>query len=167
MSIYCYYWDACWITVGILVGRWDYVQACIYLPIKPKNIWSRIFPFKCRKMKCWVGPCVARSVHPPGTGSGQPAGRGLHQRPAAAQPHPTQDSGDGPSRDPALRHLPTAARVSRLRLQNPLPLPGDRLHPARGHRRQQAQGAKTRIIILIQIILHSYCCYWYRYYWCH
>lgn len=96
---------------------------------------------------------VLRSVHSSGTGPGQPARRGLHQRPASAQPHPTQDRGDGPPRDPALRHLATAARVPRLRVQDPVPLPGDRLHQARGHRRQQAQGETLVTVIMIMIII--------------
>ena len=80
------------------------------------------------------------SFHPAGPGQGEPARGGVHQRPAAAQPHPSQDRGDGSPRDPALRDLPAAAGLPRLRLQNPLQVPGDGLDPARGHRRQQAQG---------------------------
>lgn len=70
---------------------------------------------------------------------GQSAGWGLHQRATPAKPHPPQDCRDGPPRHPALCHLPPAACLPRLRLQDSLPLPGDRVHPAWGHRRQQAQ----------------------------
>lgn len=83
---------------------------------------------------------LRRSVHPSGPGQSEPAWWGLHQREAAAEPHPTQDSGDGPPRHPALRDLATTASFSRLRLQDPVPVPGDRLDPSRGHRGQQAQG---------------------------
>lgn len=80
------------------------------------------------------------SFHTAGTGSGQPARRGLHQRQTSPEPHPTQNRGDGPSRHPAVRHLSPAAGVPRLRVQNPLQVPGNGLHQARGHWRQQAKG---------------------------
>ena len=79
------------------------------------------------------------SVHSPRPGPGQPAWRCFYQRQATTQPHPPQDRGDGPPWHPALRHLSPAAGLPRLRLQDPLPLPGDRVHPAWGYRRQQAQ----------------------------
>lgn len=98
---------------------------------------------------------VPFSVHSSGPGTGQPARRGLHQRPSAAQPHPTQDSRDGPPRDPSVRHLPAAARLPRLRLQDPVPLPGDRLHTARSDRREQAQGKKLtgKVLFVIKIMI--------------
>ncbi|CAM9902489.1 unnamed protein product, partial [Bubo scandiacus] len=71
---------------------------------------------------------------------GEPAGRRLRQRAAAAQRHPAADRGAGAARHPALRHQPPAPRLPRLRQQDPGPLQRDRLHPARGHRRQQAAG---------------------------
>ena len=83
-------------------------------------------------------PC-ALSVHPPRPGPGQPARRCIYQRQAATQPHPSQDRGDGPPRHPALCHLPPAARLPWLRVQDSLPLPGDRVHPAWRHWRQQTQ----------------------------
>lgn len=92
----------------------------------------------CFKSVCIV--CLRRSVHTSGPGPREPARRSLHQREAAAEPHPTQDRGDGPPWHPALRHLATAAGFSRLRLQDSVPVPGDRLDPSRGHRREQAQG---------------------------
>lgn len=96
---------------------------------------------------------VPFSVHSSGPGTGQPARRGLHQRPSAAQPHPSQDSRDGPPRDPSVRHLPAAARLPRLRLQDPVPLPGDRLHPARSDRREQAQGKKIKSLDCNKIMI--------------
>lgn len=97
-----------------------------------KNLWD--------PESDWCCSCAPTSVHATGPGPGQPAGRGLHQRPPAAQSRAAQDRGDGPPRRAALRHLPPAQGVARLRLQDPLPLPGDRIHPARSHRGQQAQG---------------------------
>lgn len=79
------------------------------------------------------------SVHSTWPRPGQSAWWGLHQWATAAQPHPPQDSGDGPPRHPTLCHLPPAARLPWLCLQDPVPLPGDRFYPAWGHRRQQAQ----------------------------
>lgn len=88
----------------------------------------------------WCSSCAPPSVHPTGPGPGQPAGRSLHQRPPAAQSRAAQDRGDGASRCAALCHFPPAKGLARLRLQDPLPLPGDRIHPAGSHRGQQAQG---------------------------
>lgn len=71
----------------------------------------------------------------------EPARGSLHQRQTSTQPHPSQDRGDGSPRHQAVRHLPAAPRLPRLRVQNPLPVPGDGIHPTRSHRRQQTQGS--------------------------
>lgn len=57
-------------------------------------------------------------------GSYEPTGRGVHQRAAPAEPHTTKDRGDGGGRSTTLRHLEATARLPRLRLQDPQPLPG-------------------------------------------
>lgn len=80
------------------------------------------------------------SLYPSRPGQSQSARRSVYQWQAFTQPYPAQDSGDGPPWHKALCHLPPAASVPRLRLQNSLQVPGDGLHPAGGHRRQQAQG---------------------------
>lgn len=101
-------------------------------------------------------PCtLLSSLDSVRTGSGQPARWCLHKRQTSPQPYPPQNRGNGPSRCSALCHLPSAACVSRLRLQNPLPVPGDRLHQARSHRRQQAQGE-------IQTADHVWKTWWWR-----
>lgn len=83
---------------------------------------------------------VKCSVYPAGSRPSEPARRSFHKRQAPAQPHPTQDRGDGPPRHQAVRHLPAAPGLPRLRVQNPVPVPGDGLHQTRGHRWQQTQG---------------------------
>lgn len=83
---------------------------------------------------CLICVLSRSSVHPAGPGSSEPARRRVHQREAFTEPHPTQDRGDGAPRHPAVRHLSTAAGFPRLRLQNPLPIPGDGFDPARCHR---------------------------------
>lgn len=77
-------------------------------------------------------------VHRPGPG--QPVRRRVHQRPAVAQPHTAEDRRNGRGRGPAVRHIQTVARVARLRVENPEPVPGDGQHQARRDRRQQAEG---------------------------
>lgn len=72
-------------------------------------------------------------------GPHEPARRRVHQRAAVAQPYPSEDRGNGRGRRPPLRHIPSAPGVSRLRVQDPQPVPGDRQHPAGRDRRQQAQ----------------------------
>jgi len=37
-----------------------------------------------------------------------------------------------------MRHIQTVTGVTRMRVEDPEPLPGDRQYPARGDRRQQA-----------------------------
>lgn len=84
-------------------------------------------------------PCY-RSLHAVRSGPREPARWSLHKRTPSAQSHPPQDSRDGPSRDTTVRHLPTAARVARMRVQNFMQVPGDRIHSARRYRWQQTQG---------------------------
>jgi len=72
-------------------------------------------------------------------GSRQSARRSVHQRPPAAEPHPAEDRRVGGGGSPSLRHLPAAARLSRLRVKDPQSLPGDGQHPAGSHRRIETQ----------------------------
>jgi hypothetical protein len=74
----------------------------------------------------------------PAVRGGQPARRRLRQRPPPAQLRPPPDRRAVPSGHPPLRHLPAAARLPRLRVQDPGQVPRDRLHPPRRHRRLQA-----------------------------
>lgn len=74
---------------------------------------------------------------------GEPTRRGFRERQAAPQRHPAQDSGAGPAWDSTLWHQQAAARLPRLRQQDPGPLQRDRLHPPGSHRRQQAAGHHT------------------------
>ncbi len=105
----------------------------IYFPLAQGNRWINrshwhsLFP-------------SYRSLHAVRTGPREPARWSLHKRTPSAQSHPPQDSRDGPSRDTTVRHLPTAARVARMRVQNIMQVPGDRFHSARRHRWQQTQG---------------------------
>lgn len=80
------------------------------------------------------------SIYSAGPRPGEPTRGSFHQWQTSAQPHPTQDRRDGPPRHQAVRHLQTAAGLTRLRVQNPVPVPGDGLHQTRRHRRQQTQG---------------------------
>lgn len=57
-------------------------------------------------------------------GSYEPTGRGVHQRAAPAEPHKTEDRGDGGCGRAALRHLEATASIARLRLQDPQSVPG-------------------------------------------
>ena len=66
----------------------------------------------------------SKTFPPRRPGARQPAGRGVHQWAAAAQPHPPQDHRDGRRRHPPLRHLQAAARQPRLRQQDPQQIPG-------------------------------------------
>ena len=61
----------------------------------------------------------------------EPVGRRVHQRSAAAQPHPPQDHRDGGGRRAALRHLAPAARQPRVRLQDTQQIPRNRIDTAR------------------------------------
>lgn len=85
-------------------------------------------------------PPPSRSLDPPGPRPSQPARRRLHQWASPAESHPTQDCGDGAPRHQALRDLSPAPGLPRLRLQDPLPVPRNGIHPAGSHRWQQAQG---------------------------
>ena len=73
------------------------------------------------------------------SGARESAGRSVHQWPSAAQPHPFEDRRTGGGRRPSVRHLAPVARVPRLRLQDPQPLPGDGQHPSRSVGRDEAE----------------------------
>ena len=73
------------------------------------------------------------------SGARESAGRSVHQWPSAAQPHPFEDRRTGGGRRPSVRHLAPVARVPRLRLQDPQPLPGDGQHPSRSRRWGQTE----------------------------
>ncbi len=75
---------------------------------------------------------------------GQPARRRVHQRPTPPKPHSTKDRRDGLSGRATVRHLTSATGVARVRVQDPQPVPGDRVHPPRRHRRLQAQVSFAR-----------------------
>lgn len=66
---------------------------------------------------------VSRCVHRPGPG--EPVGWRVHQRPAVAEPHTVEDRRDGRGRRATVRHIQTVTRVTRMRVKNPEPLPGD------------------------------------------
>lgn len=85
-----------------------------------------------------------RSLDSAGPRPGQPAWGRLHQRATPPQPHPPQDRGNGAPRDPALRHIQAVARLPRLCLEDPVPVPRDGLDPPRRHRGEQTQGEWTR-----------------------
>ena len=67
------------------------------------------------------------------SGRSEPAGRGLCQRAASAGLREEEDRGAGSHGSPALRHLPPAPGVPRLRLQDPHQVLRDRLHQAGLH----------------------------------
>ena len=71
---------------------------------------------------------------------GQPTWRDVCQRSPAAQPHPGPDHRVGPAGDSALRHLPPAACLSRMCLQNLGQVQRNGIYPPRGHWGLQAQG---------------------------
>ena len=73
------------------------------------------------------------------SGACQSAGRSVHQRTATSESHPAENCGTGGGRSAALRHLAAVARITRLRIENPQPLPGDRKHPRRSAGRHQTQ----------------------------
>lgn len=82
--------------------------------------------------KCNFGGCR--------TGGREPAGRSVCKRASSARLRAQAHCGTGADGRAPLRHLQTAARLPRVRLQDPDPLLRDRVHQARLHRGQQAQG---------------------------
>lgn len=101
------------------------------------------FHFSTRKSSSVIDTTLSPSyfsLHAVRSGPREPARWSLHKRTPSAQSHPAQDSGDGPSRDTTVRHLPTAARVARMRVQNFMQVPGDGIHSARCYWWQQTQG---------------------------
>ncbi len=74
-------------------------------------------------------PCMfLHSLDASGSRASEPARWSFHQRKTTAKSYSTQNSGNGPSRHPTLCDLQTAAGLTRLRVQDPLSLPGDRFH---------------------------------------
>lgn len=71
------------------------------------------------------------------TGSREPAGRCVHQRPSITEPYSFEDRRDGSGRYQAVRHIEAAEGVSRMRIQNPEPVSGNRIDQTRSDRRQQ------------------------------
>ena len=67
------------------------------------------------------------------SGRGQPAGRGFCERTSPARLCAASYCGVGADGGASLRHLPTTARLPRLRVQDPDPLLRDRLDPPRLH----------------------------------
>lgn len=99
-----------------------------------------LFPSFNRPFWAWM---FSRSLNASGSRSSEPARWSFHQRKATAESYPTQNSGNGPSRHPTLCDLQTTAGLTRLRVQNPLSVPGDRLHSSGSNRWKQTQGEWT------------------------
>lgn len=71
---------------------------------------------------------------------GQPAGRRVRQRPASARLRAPANRRAGHDGRAAVRHLAAAARLARLRLENPHQVLRNGLGQAGIHRGNQAQG---------------------------
>lgn len=98
----------------------------------------------------------SNSFYSVGSRPSEPAWGSFHKRQTSTQPHPSQNCGDGSPRHQAVCHLPAAPGLPRLRIQNPLPVPGDGIYKTRSHRRQQTQGSLPHK-------LHTHC-WWIRFY---
>lgn len=69
------------------------------------------------------------------TGSREPTGRCVHQRPSITEPYPFEDRRDGSGRRQAVRHIETAQGLTRLRLEDPESISGNRIDQTRRDRR--------------------------------
>lgn len=71
------------------------------------------------------------------TGSREPAGRCVHQRPSITESYSFEDRRDGSGRYQAVCHIETAEGISRMRIQNPEPISGNGIDQTRRDRWQQ------------------------------
>lgn len=69
------------------------------------------------------------------TGSREPAGRRIHQRPSITEPYSFEDRRDGSGRHQAVRHIETAEGVTRMRIEDPESVSGNGIDQTRRDRR--------------------------------
>lgn len=128
------------------VRKLDFVMKYITAHLHKFFLYEIYFQFSTRKLlykllaltQPFSSSCC--SLNAVRSGPSEPARWSLYKRTPSAKSHPPQDSRDGPSRDTAVRHLPTAAGVARMRVQNSMQVPGNRIHSARCYWWQQTQG---------------------------
>lgn len=94
------------------------------------SVWKRLFELFLLKfiVRVWRRANLWR---------GEPTGRCVREWKTPAQRHSSENSGAGPAGDQTLRYKPAAARLARLREQDPGAVQRNGLHFTGRNRRQQ------------------------------